>query len=58
MTALEHAALRQLSRQALARRAGPAAGSEGLAAATLRAYEDLARVSAPLIGQVGLGWRF
>jgi len=54
MTVLEHAALRQLALQVLARRAGAAAGAQALAAAALRAYEDLARVSAPLIGQVGV----
>jgi hypothetical protein len=54
MTALENAALRQLALKVLAQRAGPTAGAEALAAATLRAYDDLARVSAPLIGQVGI----
>jgi hypothetical protein len=54
MTALGHAALRQLALKVLAQHAGPAAGAEALAAAARRAYEDLARVSAPLIGQVGV----
>jgi hypothetical protein len=54
MTALGIAALRQLALKVLAQHAGPAAGAEALAAAAHRAYEDLARVSAPLIGQVGL----
>ena len=54
MTALENAALRQLALKVLAQRAGPAAGAETLAAAVQRTYDDLARVSAPLIGQVGV----
>lgn len=54
MTALEHAALRQLALKMLAQQAGPAAGPEALAAAARRAYDDLARVSAPLIGQAGV----
>ena len=54
MTALENAALRELALKALAQRAGSAAGSGALAAAAQRAYDDLAQVSAPLIGQVGV----
>jgi hypothetical protein len=54
MTALEKAALRQLALKVLAQHAGSAADAEALAAAARRAYEDLARVSAPLIGQVGV----
>ena len=54
MTALEHAALRQLALRVLAQHAGPAAGAKALAAAAHRAYDDLARVSAPLIGQAGV----
>jgi hypothetical protein len=54
MTALGHAALRQLALKVMAQRAGPAAGAEALLAAAQRAYEDLARVSAPLIGDVGV----
>jgi hypothetical protein len=54
MTALENAALRQLALKVLAQRAGSAASAEALAAAARRAYEDLARVSAPLIGEVGV----
>ena len=54
MTALENAALRQLALKVLAQHAGPAAGGEALAAAARRAYDDLARASAPLIGQVGI----
>jgi hypothetical protein len=53
-TALGQAALRQLALKVLAQHAGPAAGAEALAAAAHRAYDDLARVSAPLIGQVGV----
>jgi|SRR5665213_836562 len=54
VTALENAAVRQLALKALTRRAGSAADAESLAAAAQRAYDDLARVSAPLIGQVGV----
>jgi hypothetical protein len=54
MTALGNAALRQLALRVLAQRTGPAAGAAALAAAAHRAYKDLARVSAPLIGQVGV----
>ena len=54
MTAVEKAALRQLALRVLAQHAGPAAGAEALAAAARRAYDDLARVSAQLIGQVGV----
>ena len=53
MTALEHVALRQLAVKLLAQHAGPAAGAEALAAAARRVYDDLARVSAPLIGDGG-----
>lgn len=54
MTVLGHAALRELALKVLAQHAGPAAGAEALAAAARRAYEDLARAAAPLIGQVGI----
>ena len=54
MTALGNTALRQLALKVLAQHAGPAAGAEALLAAAHRAYDDLARVSAPLIGQVGV----
>ena len=53
-TAPENPALRQLALKALAQRAGSAAGAAALAAAAQRAYDDLAQVSAPLIGQVGV----
>jgi hypothetical protein len=54
VTALGNAALRQLALNVLARHAGPTADAEALATATRRAYEDLARVSSPLIGQAGV----
>ena len=54
VTALENPTLRQLAQKALAQRAGSATGGEALAAAAQRAYDDLARVAAPLIGQVGV----
>jgi hypothetical protein len=54
VTALENPVLRQLALKALTQRAGSAAGSAALAAAAQRAYDDLAQVSAPLIGQVGV----
>jgi hypothetical protein len=54
MTPLENAALRQLALKVLAQHAGSAPDAEALAAAARRAYDDLARVSAPLIGQVGV----
>jgi hypothetical protein len=54
MTALGNPALRQLALRALAERKGSTAGAGALAAAAQRAYEDLARVSAPLIGDVGV----
>ena len=54
MTALGNAALRQIALKVLAQHAGSAAGAEALAGAARRAYDDLARVSAPLIGQVGV----
>jgi hypothetical protein len=54
MTALGNAALRQLALKMLAQHAGPNANTNAVAAATRRAYDDLARVSAPLIGQVGV----
>ena len=54
MTSLGNAALRQFALKVLAQHAGSAADAEALAAAARRAYDDLARVSAPLIGQVGV----
>jgi hypothetical protein len=54
MTALGNVALRQLALKVLAQQASPGADAEDLAAAARRAYDDLARVSAPLIGQLGV----
>jgi hypothetical protein len=54
VTTLGNAELRQLALKAVAHRAGSAAGAGALAAAAQRAYDDLAQVSAPLIGQVGV----
>jgi hypothetical protein len=54
MTALGNAALRRLALKVLAQHAGSAASAEALAAAAQRAYDDLARVSVPLIGQGGV----
>ena len=54
MTTLENAALRKLALTVLAQHAGSGGDAEALAAAARRAYEDLARVSAPLICQVGV----
>lgn len=45
---------RELALKALALRAGPAPGPGTVAAAAQRAYDDLTRESAPLIGQVGI----
>jgi hypothetical protein len=54
MTALERAALRQLALKVLEQHAGPAADTQALSGAARRAYDDLVRVSAPLIGKVGV----
>jgi hypothetical protein len=54
MTALETPALRQLAVRVLMHQAGPNADAAALAAAARRAYDELARVVAPLIGQVGI----
>jgi hypothetical protein len=54
VTALGNPALRELALKALAQRAGSAADAGALAAAAQRAYDDLAQLSAPLIGQVGV----
>ena len=54
MTAPGNAALRRLALKVLAQRAGPGAGAEALAAAARRAYDELAQVAAPLIGQAGV----
>ena len=49
-----HPPLRQLALSEIAHHAGPDAGAEALAAASHRAYDDLARVSAQLIGHTGV----
>ena len=54
MTAFGMAGLRRLALKMLAERAGPAAGADALAAATHRAYDDLALALVPLIGEVGV----
>ena len=54
MTDPGHAALGQLARTVLAVRAGSSADADGVAAAARRAYDDLATVSAPLIGEAGV----
>ena len=54
MTALEIAALRQMAVRVLTRQAGPGADAAALAVAARRAYDALARVLVPLIGQVGI----
>lgn len=54
ITPLGHAALRQLAMTVLTRHSGSAEGAEALATAARRAYDDLAHVSTPLIGQVGV----
>jgi len=54
VTALGNQALRQLALKALVQRAGSAADAEALAAGAQRAYEDLARESTALIGDVGV----
>lgn len=54
MTALETAPLRQLALNMLMREAGSGADAKTLAAATDRAYDELARLLVPLIGDVGV----
>jgi hypothetical protein len=54
MTAPEHTARRELALTLLARRTGPAAGASAIGAAAGRAYDDLAQVLAPVIGDVGV----
>ena len=54
MTTPGNAALRQLALKVLAQHAGSGADAAALAAAARRAYDDLAHVSTPLIGQVGV----
>jgi hypothetical protein len=54
MTKPAVAALRPLTSNVLAQRAGADAGADAVAAAVRRTYDDLSRVSIPLIGRVGL----
>jgi hypothetical protein len=54
MRALDSVAARQLALKVLAHYAGANAGAEAIAAAALRAYDHLARVSAQLVGQAGV----
>ena len=54
MPALEIAALRPLAVRVLRHQAGPDADAAALAAAMRGAYDELARVLAPLIGRVGV----
>ncbi len=54
MTALGNAGLQQLALTALEHRVSSRTGAGGLADAVQQAYDDLARVAAPLIGQVGV----
>jgi hypothetical protein len=54
MTSLGNGALLQIATKVLTRPAGMARGPEALPAAVRRAYVDLTRVSAPLIGQAGV----
>lgn len=54
MTALENVELRRLVLRVLAQRSRAPSDPEALAAAAQGAYDDLARVSAPLIGQGGV----
>ena len=54
ITVPEDGVLRQLALRVLAHHAGPAASAEVFAGAAHRAYDDLARVSAQLIGQAGV----
>jgi len=51
---LGDAALRRLALSVLAQHAGSEVGAEALAAAARRAYDELAHVSTPLIGQIGV----
>jgi hypothetical protein len=54
MTVLGEVALRLLARKVLTPQVGSAGGVEDLASAVRRTYDDLARVSIPLIGQLGV----
>jgi hypothetical protein len=54
VAAPEHVPLRHLALNVLTREAGVGADATALAAATHRAYDNLARVLVPLIGEVGI----
>lgn len=54
MTILGTAELQRLTLRVLLPTEGDAPGAEALAAAAHRAYDDLARVTAPLIGHIGV----
>ncbi|RPI49897.1 MAG: hypothetical protein EHM55_22695 [Acidobacteria bacterium] len=54
MTPLRHAALQELALKVLAQRTGSATEVGAVAAAARQAYDDLAHVSSPLIGHVGV----
>ena len=54
MTASGPAAQREFALAMLAHRAGPASNAEAVAAAADRAYDDLARLLVPIIGDVGV----
>jgi hypothetical protein len=54
MSTVADPAMRRLAVRVLRQQAGSTQSAEGLAAAARRAYDDLARVSTPLIGQVGV----
>jgi hypothetical protein len=54
MTPLDIVVLRQLTARMLMHQAGPDADAAALAAAARRAYDELAGVLVPLIGQVGI----
>jgi hypothetical protein len=51
---MSEGALRELALKVLVRHGGPGAGADEIAAAAHRAYDDLARVAAQLIGQAGI----
>ncbi len=54
MTGVGDAALRRLALNVLTQQAGTGADAGAIAAAAQRAYDDLVRVSAPLIGEIGV----
>jgi hypothetical protein len=54
MSVPDNSAVRRLALKVLAHHAGPDTGSEALAVAARRAYDDLARVSAQLVGHAGV----